>query len=114
MKNTAAVLLSIGAALCIFLGGIFTGRNFTGGRLLLQHPPATQAAATAPAEKINVNTATQTQLLSIPGIGPVLAGKILAYRAENGPFTTISQLGNISGVGEKLLETLYEYATVGG
>ena len=50
---------------------------------------------------ININTATREILLSIPGIGPGLAGKIVRRRQAEGPFLTIEDLRKIPGVGEK-------------
>lgn len=71
----------------------------------------TQAPTQVPG-LININTATQAQLETLPGIGPVLAQRILAYREENGPFTAISQLTLVSGIGEKKLAALIDLITV--
>ena len=51
-------------------------------------------------EKININTASQTEFETLPGIGPSLAYKIVEYRERNGKFKTIEDLKNISGIGE--------------
>ncbi|CDB32514.1 competence protein ComEA helix-hairpin-helix repeat protein [Clostridium sp. CAG:575] len=51
-------------------------------------------------EKINLNKATQTELETLPGIGPSTAEKIIAYRKENGNFKNIEDIMNVNGIGE--------------
>lgn len=63
-------------------------------------------------EKININTATQTELETLPGVGPSLALKILNYRKENGKFKTIEEIQNVSGVGENKYEEIKEKITI--
>lgn len=55
---------------------------------------------------ININTADESQLTTIPGIGPAKAAAILAYRDEHGPFKATSELMNISGIGQKTFDKL--------
>lgn len=50
--------------------------------------------------KININTATQTELETLPGIGPSIATKIISYRKENGKFTNIEDIKKVSGIGD--------------
>ena len=57
---------------------------------------------------VNVNTATEEELDELEGIGPVLAGAIVKYRQEHGPFRTMEELLEVDGIGEKTLETLRE------
>ena len=51
-------------------------------------------------EKININTATQTELETLSGIGPSTALKIIKYREENGAFSAIEDIKNVSGIGD--------------
>lgn len=52
-------------------------------------------------EKININTATQTELETLPGIGPSTALRIIEYRKENGKFNSIEDIKKISGIGDR-------------
>ena len=54
-----------------------------------------------PSKGLNINTATQKELEALPGIGPVLAQRILSYRKEHGPFASIDEIGNVPGIGSK-------------
>lgn len=56
--------------------------------------------------KININTASQEQLETISGVGPVTAGKIIEYRRVNGDFHAIENIIEVPGIGEKTFETL--------
>lgn len=72
-----------------------------------------QAASSVSSDVINVNTANRAQLESLPRIGPVLAGRIIEYRDKNGGFKRVDDLVNIKGIGDKTLERLRPYVTVG-
>ena len=63
-------------------------------------------------ELININTATQTELELLPGIGPSTATKIIDYREENGEFETIDDIKNVPGIGEAKYETIKNSITV--
>lgn len=63
-------------------------------------------------EKININTASKEQLLSIPGIGEAKAKSIILYREENGYFSSIEEIVKVSGIGDNLYETIKDYITV--
>lgn len=70
---------------------------------------ATGAAGAAGAGangKVNINTADSAQLQTISGIGQSKADKIIAYRNSNGPFASVDELTNVSGIGAKTLESI--------
>lgn len=70
---------------------------------------ATRATATAP---VNLNTATQAQLETLPGVGPKAAERILEYRQKNGSFKKVEDLMNVKGIGEKAFLKLKPLLTV--
>lgn len=61
---------------------------------------------------ININTATAEQLTSLNGIGEKKAAAIVEYRQKHGEFTTVDELVNVSGIGEKTLENIRNSITV--
>ena len=68
--------------------------------------------AAVPGALINVNSATATELEALPGVGEVIAQAIVDYRTENGPFTSVDQLLDVSGIGDATLEDIRELVTV--
>jgi len=63
--------------------------------------------------KININLATQSELMDLPGIGNVLANRIVDYRRQHGDFLRIEDIRNVSGIGEKRYEAIMDKITVG-
>ncbi len=61
---------------------------------------------------LNLNAVTSHQLETLPGIGPALAERILAYRKNHDLFRNIEDIMNVSGIGEKRFESIKEYITV--
>lgn len=128
MKNKISVLLA--AVTVLFVGftlGLFVGRNSGSGTVTLAVPAQMQtaptAAATAPTQTVpeetvsfpvNINTADAETLAALPGIGQVLAKRIVAYRQQNGSFRAIEEITNVEGIGEKKAEAILELITVGG
>lgn len=128
MKNKVSVLLAVVTALFVgFTLGLFVGRNSGSGTVTLAVPAQMQTApttaATAPTQTVpeetvsfpvNINTADADTLTALPGIGRVLAERILAYRQQNGSFRAVEEIMKVEGIGEKKAEAILELITVGG
>lgn len=99
-------------------------RKVTDGELILVGvgaPPGAQAmpgvdpgsgAGALPGGKVNLNTATLAQLDSLPGVGPVLAQRILDHRERHGAFRSVGDLRRVDGIGDARYEQLKELVTV--
>ena len=80
-------------------------------------PGATTAAVvpgatSSPTALVNINTASQAELEELPGVGPVTATSIIEWRTENGGFSTVDELVEVSGIGEITLAELRDLVTV--
>ena len=128
MKNKVSVLLAVVTALFVgFTLGLFVGRNTGSGTVTLAVPAqmqtapttaATAAAETVPEETVsfpvNINTADVDTLTALPGIGQVLAERIVTYRRQNGSFRAVEEIMKVEGIGEKKAEAILDLITVGG
>lgn len=70
------------------------------------------ASSSQPAGKININTATAAQLDSLPGIGPVYAGRIVEYRNQHGGFKSLTEIQNVKGIGAKTYAKFKDLITI--
>jgi competence protein ComEA len=89
----------------------------TDGTQILVPREGQEGAAPAPVTGgagglVNVNSAIATELEELPGIGEVIAQRIIDYRTENGPFATVDELVDVSGIGDAILESIRELVTV--
>lgn len=67
---------------------------------------APAASGQASGGTVNINAASQAELETLPGIGPVKAQAIIAHRTQHGPFARIEDIQNVTGIGEKTFESL--------
>jgi len=77
--------------------------------------PAASAPATGgtgPGALVNINTASGTALEELPGVGPVTAAAIVQWRTDNGPFTAVDELMEVSGIGEATLADMAPFVTL--
>ena len=75
-------------------------------------PIASSAAGSTPTPMVNINTAGQSELETLPGVGPVTAQAILELRAERGTFTAVDELLEVSGIGDVTLAKIAPYVTL--
>jgi len=122
MKNGSTILLlCLTVAFVGFIAGMLVGRGITQEPAIVQvsaeqttqhsQPESEQASANSQ-ELININTASAKILDTLPGIGPVIAQKIVEYRQNNGPFEHISDLSKVDGIGPKKLLAVLDFITV--
>lgn len=115
-----AIELAGGASRRAFLDGLNLAAVLTDGQQVVvpRRPPGGSGASLAapgsdPTSAIvNINTADAAALDTLPGIGEVLAGRIVEHREANGPFGSVDDLINVSGIGEVTLEELRPLVTV--
>ena len=115
-KGGHALLITFFCLLCLVLG-IFLGRNLNDERVvLLQNidEDSVLAEETDDRHLLNINTATKPQLQELPGIGDIIAQRIIDYREVNGPFQTVDELKNVEGIGDKKLYAIIDLVEVGG
>jgi competence protein ComEA len=120
----AAVRLAGGPTRRADLGGLNLAAKAEDGRQVLvpervragAAPAAASAGggggSAAPAQPVNLNTATLEQLDTLPGVGPATAQKILDFRDERGGFGSVEELGEVPGIGPVRMAALREAVTV--
>jgi competence protein ComEA len=125
MKKASLILLSFFLMASAFIGGVFLGRHLDGSQVRISQPETTTTSTTAtqnsvpetvPSDNcmVNINTATAEELATLPTIGEVIAQRIVDYRRANGPFQSLADLTAVEDIGEKRLEAILEYITIGG
>lgn len=113
-KDNSLLLIAVTSLFVIFVIGFYIGRNTAPEPVQIQSPKEDQEDFTVDSgtdrnSRLNINTATKDELQALPGIGPVLADRIIAFREEHGNFTSISQLTQVEGIGQERLITILEY-----
>jgi len=112
-KSRSALLVLTGLFVCVLLCIFILQSN--AGRFTV-YPNDILSTDEMPADigKININTATATQLQRLDGIGATLAQRIVDYRTLHGFFRTIEDLTLVDGIGPSKLELIANEITVGG
>ena len=127
-KPKISVLPVITIVFAAFTVGFFFGRNQSRQDLSVSVPAAYIEAPSLPPETtsgpsetipavtfpILLNQADKETIMALPGIGEVLAERIVAYRLENGSFTSPEELLNVEGIGKKRLEEILDFISIGG
>lgn len=110
MRSAGKDALLLLVATLAALGAILYGAAFSiapvfqfGYRTVSYTAPA-PVAEEAPGWPIDINTADEAVLMQLPGVGPVRAAAILAYRAEHGAFQTVADLDKVSGISAAMVE----------
>lgn len=111
--NTGWLLLGFtGVFLCVLLGLHLHDRAaFSANGVETERSAGIETVRSKPAD-IDLNTAGQAELETLPGIGPELAKRIIAYRETEGAFAAAEDLMKVSGIGEKKFAALKDYITV--
>ena len=125
-KHNISLLVVTTIVFAAFLLGFFLGKNQNQGRIVVSLPnkfmtaplPETEALTEPTEEKvisfpISINHADKEEIMALPGIGDVLADRILAYKEEHGNFSAVEELLNVEGLGKKRLEDIWDLITVG-
>ncbi|MBX6749092.1 MAG: ComEA family DNA-binding protein [Micromonosporaceae bacterium] len=86
-------------------------RKLVDGEMITVGVPEPSSGAAA-GGRVNLNTATAAELEALPGVGPVLAQRIIAYREEHGGFRSVDELREVSGIGDATFAELEPRVTV--
>jgi competence protein ComEA len=124
LRTGARVIDALRAAGGVRKGVGLSGLNLArplvdGEQIVVGIPPPPGVAASAAGNPtaqagalINLNTATATQLDELPGVGPVTAESIIAFRTEHGAFTGVDELLDVSGIGDATLAEIAPHVTI--
>ena len=121
------LLAGLTAAFVLFTAGLFLGRNLIRPAVVTARiaPTVETMPSSLPAQlettgvpepeyPLDINSAAAEELDFLPGIGPVIAQRIVEWRESNGPYRDVTELLNVEGIGPSRLEEILPYITIGG
>ncbi len=115
--NRFWVLITLLLIAVIVIGGVVAWQNYHPNHpieiTLLEETNATGEVSQLNPQKIDINRAESWLLEALPGIGPSKAQAIIAYRQQNGGFSDIGELLNVSGIGQSIYEDIQNMITIG-
>ena len=126
MKDSKAIIFIVFIGFICILLGVFLGRNSTNNYITLKQAtePVSHIEKSEETDlvntqadtlgKININTASLSLLTELPGIGESIAQRIIDYREANGPFSQLSDIKNVEGIGDKRFSQIEQFITTGG
>ena len=117
MKNGKNILLFICTMALVLVIGIFVGRNIDTEYVKLNDNDAVIQTPIIRSEedyRLDINTATKAQLIDLPGIGEIIADRIIQYRTDYGSFASTDELLKVEGIGAGKLEQIEKLIQVGG
>ena len=119
MKKPVSILVTLTCVFAAFVGGYHIGRSLNRAPVqIYQLPEPTESEPLPPAQgesaprALNINTATAEDFDALPGIGPVLAQRIVDYRTEAGGFRAVEEMLNVSGIGQAKLVEILDLITI--
>ena len=91
---------------------VLVGVRAPGGVAAPAASAGSAAGGAGPGRLVNINTAAETTLEELPGVGPVTAAAIVQWRTDNGPFSAVDELMEVSGIGEATLADMAPFVTL--
>ena len=125
-KHIITVLAAFLTAAVAFMSGLFFGRQTSQppiqiSAVISDGPTVVTRPQKRPTEEtvqvifpIDINTASLQEFMALPGIGEVLAKRIIEYRTDNGPFETTESIMEVEGISEKRYEKIKDLICIGG
>lgn len=117
VRRANQTIIAVGVVAVLILTAVWWVRNGgLEGNLVEHDRPAPHGSREAPARKadfvVDVNHAEVAELVELPGVGQAIAERIVEYRKQNGPFQSVDDLREVTGIGPKTLDALRPHVRV--